>query len=146
MFDLLRLWSGLLHRFLRSRQSLLFESCSASAVGGFQTPALSSETDSVGQDLLDVPTPLLVFVEDGAHRGNARNRGPLAPLGVSALLAVHLTRAEAGRQKAGDPGDPRSDLPDGGGESHLACSSHPWRTRQAGVRCFRTQRLPLDAP
>jgi len=45
------------------------KSCSASAVGGFQTPALSSETDSVGQDLLDLPTPLLVFVEDGAHGG-----------------------------------------------------------------------------
>jgi len=86
------------------------KSCSASAVGSLQTPALSSETDSVRQDLLGAPTPHLVFVEDGAHRGNARNRGPLAPLGVSALLAVPLTRAEPGRQKAGDAGDPRSNL------------------------------------
>ena len=35
---------------------------------------------------------------------------------------------------------------DTGRESHLACSSHPWRTRHARVRGLRTQRLPLAAP
>jgi hypothetical protein len=48
MFDLLRLWSGFLHRFLRSRQSLLIENLALrQQLAVFDRSRETSGTDTV---------------------------------------------------------------------------------------------------
>ena len=94
MFDLLRLWSGLLIRLVRPRRTLLMENLALrQQLAVFQASEFPSQTGHGGQDLLGAPPPLLVSVEDSTHRRVARYRCALASCGLPSVLAVPLARA-----------------------------------------------------
>jgi hypothetical protein len=94
MFDLLRLWSGLLIRLVRSRLTLLIENLALRqqlAVFKRQNsrPRLATADKIFGVLLLRSGS----LLEDGTHRRVARDRCALASCGLPTLLATHLARA-----------------------------------------------------
>src|SRR6266851_8011808 len=89
---------------------------------------------------------VLVRMETNSDHRGPGDRGALAQIGVRTLLACDLQGSTSDRQEEGFQRGTGSHLPYGGRESNLGSAAHPWGASHVGIRCFRENDLPLDAP
>ena len=75
----------------------------------------------------------------------ARHRHPLASNRIQTVLEMDFAQTCRCWKETDVQGTAGADLSHGGGESHLGRASDPWRTQNAGLRYFGTDRASMDA-
>src|ERR1039457_1757665 len=127
MLGFLRLWFGLLVRCFRSHRSLLVENL------------------ALRQQLIVLkrrhPKPTLEYhdklfwvfarrfwsaLEAVSNRGHSRHRCSLASCRIPLVLGLAFASSSRFQQEEDQLGCARPHLPNGGRESHLGSSAHPW--------------------
>src|SRR5580700_336984 len=128
-----------------SPRSPLGEFSSPAAACCLETETFPSSPCRHRQAFLGHIAAVLVRVETGIDSRPAGDRCAMAPGRLRAVLDLALAASSSRGQEVRQQRATRTYLPHGRRESNLGCAAHSWRTKDAWLRHFGTDRVALDA-
>ena len=146
MFELFGLWFGALLRAFRTHHSLMLENLALrQQLAVLKRKHPKPTLGAVDKLFWVLARHFSAAMEGDAHYRPARNGRSMASGRIQTVLdhAVQSPQT-SGRWPEDLERDPRTDLPDGRGESNLGRTAHPRRTSHVGLRGIGDDRHPLD--